>query len=135
MKLITTLLIASAFAANANWFKELFESETDSLYRKAADEIIERKAEREHAKTLNRLKAQKAADEIKERQRAAEEYTRFHAELDAGIQKAKEAREKEEQSRQEMQRIYWNSPEGREERRQKRMADDIADIKFQLLTQ
>ena len=41
-KLITTLLIATAFTAHAGWFKELFMSETDVLYSKAADEIIER---------------------------------------------------------------------------------------------
>jgi hypothetical protein len=33
MKLTTTLLIASAFAANANWFTELFESEEDRIAR------------------------------------------------------------------------------------------------------
>ena len=33
MKLITTLLIASAFAAHANWFTELFETEAQRIAR------------------------------------------------------------------------------------------------------
>jgi hypothetical protein len=43
MKLITTLLIASAFAAHANWFTELFESDIDKQVRQEK-ELVELRA-------------------------------------------------------------------------------------------
>jgi hypothetical protein len=38
MKLITTLLIASTLAANANWFTNLFESDADRVARECKEE-------------------------------------------------------------------------------------------------
>jgi hypothetical protein len=103
-KLITTLLIATAFTAHAGWFKELFMSETDVLYSKAADEIIERDRA-----------AAKAADE---------DYERFVKQYTA------EAAEREQQKAQlQMEQAYRNSPQGKQERLLKRMADDIEEIK------
>jgi hypothetical protein len=38
MKLITSLLLATAFAAHANWFTELFEDQYDKQIREAQEQ-------------------------------------------------------------------------------------------------
>jgi hypothetical protein len=47
MKLVTALLIATTIVANANWFTELFESDTDKFIREIKAQAVEERARAE----------------------------------------------------------------------------------------